>query len=481
MENAVGSSTRPTGPLEGDWKSCSVTQGQLNRLSTSGYLPEPEFTQIRPGLVTLDGGVLHDNFPTPQGNERVCFVPFLLRSLGFPIHPFLRGLLHFYGIQLHHLSPNSILHIACFVTLCETFLGCEAHFDLWCKYFCLVPCSRDGNLFECGGAEVCRIAGSGYLIGTPKEDIETWQGEWFYISDVPLEGPPRQGLPPFSLTPPTKRYNWRPRTQSRDGGSVVARLAAQVTCLAHNKLTLINVMAVAIARGIQPLQQRVHPMWEYNGTDDSTRAIRCGFEDRQALGLALETMFKGEKADLIKEPMYDGFSCYKPIEAVSCFIRGFIFLNKVYIFLISFSTYLNRAGKGGLRRWILPLLNRSSIPAKTTSACPRTPIPTSSSEMGSFIRRVLMAPKWPSYLIAWECRLLPLTQLASRRPPSRKRSLSSTAPSAFARAPSNRGRRSKRSKQASTQEGNGPRRNPGPVIGQAIAEEQVPGPPSSAQ
>src|SRR3954469_11490392 len=27
---------------------------------------------------------------------------------------FLRGLLFLYGIQLHHLSPNSLLHIACF-------------------------------------------------------------------------------------------------------------------------------------------------------------------------------------------------------------------------------------------------------------------------------------------------------------------------------------------------------------------------------
>ena len=130
MESAVGSSSRPAGPLEGDWKSCSVSQGQLNRLSTSGYLLEPEFTHIRPGLVTLDGGVLSDNFPTPQGDEHVCFVPFLLRGLGFPIHPFLRGLLYLYGIQLHHLSPNSILHIAFFVTLCEAFLGCEAHFGL---------------------------------------------------------------------------------------------------------------------------------------------------------------------------------------------------------------------------------------------------------------------------------------------------------------------------------------------------------------
>ena len=58
-------------------------------------------------------------------------------------------------------------------------------------------------------------------------------------------------------------------------------------------------------------------MWEYNGIDDSTRAIRVGFHDRQALGTVLESMFKGEKADLVKEPMFDGFTSYRPVGAVS--------------------------------------------------------------------------------------------------------------------------------------------------------------------
>jgi hypothetical protein len=58
-------------------------------------------------------------------------------------------------------------------------------------------------------------------------------------------------------------------------------------------------------------------LWKYNGTDDSTRAIRCGFENHNALGTALEGLFKGEKADLVKEPMFDGFASYKSVEAVS--------------------------------------------------------------------------------------------------------------------------------------------------------------------
>jgi hypothetical protein len=69
--------------------------------------------------------------PRPPTGFRVIFLAFLLRGLSFPLHPFLRGLLFAYGIQLHDLNPNTILHIACFVTLCECFLGFEPQWALW--------------------------------------------------------------------------------------------------------------------------------------------------------------------------------------------------------------------------------------------------------------------------------------------------------------------------------------------------------------
>ena len=37
--------------------------------------------------------------------------------------PFLGGLLFAYQTKLHDFSHNGILHIACFITLCECFLG----------------------------------------------------------------------------------------------------------------------------------------------------------------------------------------------------------------------------------------------------------------------------------------------------------------------------------------------------------------------
>ena len=122
------------------------------------------------------------------------------------------GLLEFYGLQLHNLTPASILYIAGFVALCELFLGYEDHFALWKRLFCLVPRSQEGSIYQVGGAEVWRIAGTGYLSGTPKKASENWPSEWFYMEDVPLLDPVRRGLPEFNNAPLKKRRSWRPQS-----------------------------------------------------------------------------------------------------------------------------------------------------------------------------------------------------------------------------------------------------------------------------
>jgi hypothetical protein len=84
-----------------------------------------------------------ERIPKPPSGFWVMFLAFLLCGLSFPAHEFLRGLLFVYGVQLHQLTPNSILHIACFATLCESFLGIEPHFF-------------SGNFFF-GSAQCCFI------------------------------------------------------------------------------------------------------------------------------------------------------------------------------------------------------------------------------------------------------------------------------------------------------------------------------------
>jgi hypothetical protein len=51
------------------------------------------------------------------------------------LHQFLRLLLHFYGLELHHLTPSGILHIVAFVALCKAYMEIEPHFNLWSYFF----------------------------------------------------------------------------------------------------------------------------------------------------------------------------------------------------------------------------------------------------------------------------------------------------------------------------------------------------------
>jgi hypothetical protein len=52
-----------------------------------------------------------------------------------PASRFMRALLHYYGVELHNLNPNSIAQAAIFAAVCEGFLGIDPHWDLWTHLF----------------------------------------------------------------------------------------------------------------------------------------------------------------------------------------------------------------------------------------------------------------------------------------------------------------------------------------------------------
>ena len=54
--------------------------------------------------------------PTPEPHERVVLLTHFVRGLGFPLHPFVRGLMFYYGLDFHDLAPNFILNISAFIS-----------------------------------------------------------------------------------------------------------------------------------------------------------------------------------------------------------------------------------------------------------------------------------------------------------------------------------------------------------------------------
>ena len=94
-----------------------------------------------------------ESFPTLRGDELVVFEDYFYHGFGVLIHPFLRGLIDYYGISLYNLGPNSILRVSVFIHFCEAYLGILPHFDLFRHFFCL----------KARGGSRSRIVGHAYL------------------------------------------------------------------------------------------------------------------------------------------------------------------------------------------------------------------------------------------------------------------------------------------------------------------------------
>jgi hypothetical protein len=98
----------------------------LLKLVKHGFMSAVELEACR---VTEDPA-----FPTPTEGYMVSFTSFYAWGFGMRPHQFLGLLLRYYDLELHHLTPLGVLHIAAFVTLCEVYLGINPDLDMW-KYF----------------------------------------------------------------------------------------------------------------------------------------------------------------------------------------------------------------------------------------------------------------------------------------------------------------------------------------------------------
>ena len=73
--------------------------------------------------------------PRPEENEVVAFAHFHSFGFGVPVHPLLWWLLYYYGLRLHDLTLEGILHLSIFIMLCESFQGVPTHYELWRSLF----------------------------------------------------------------------------------------------------------------------------------------------------------------------------------------------------------------------------------------------------------------------------------------------------------------------------------------------------------
>jgi hypothetical protein len=163
-------------------------------------------------------------------------------------------------VQLHQLTPNSILHIACFITLCESFLGIEPHFLLWKFLFRLHPSVALSKKPELGRAVVSIRAESQYLEFSMASSVQGWRKKWFYIKDRKVSSCDQYGIAPFDASKEVKKLALWDLPPMEAEMEEMKPLLACIQALKSGRggaLSGTQIMVFFLQRRVQPLQHRL--------------------------------------------------------------------------------------------------------------------------------------------------------------------------------------------------------------------------------
>jgi hypothetical protein len=273
------------------------------------------------------------------------FLAFLFRGLSLPAHEFLRGLLFVYGVQLHQLTPNSILHIACFVTLYESFLGIEPHFLLWRSIFWLCPNVALSRKSELGGAVVSVRPEAQYLEFSMSASVQGWRTKWFYIKDHKASLEDEYGLAPFDASKELKKLaSWD--SPSSDAEMEQIPLLTRIQALKGGKggaLLGIQLMAFFVQRRVQPLQHRLTKLWSYSGLEDPSR-ISEDLIETQDVDKRVRSLTKLTKDHAVAELAAGYFDSMHPLPEVYICLLCIFFIEfigfQLCLILVSISSMI---------------------------------------------------------------------------------------------------------------------------------------------
>ncbi|KAM0842782.1 hypothetical protein ACQ4PT_058140 [Festuca glaucescens] len=260
---AAGTSARAEKEKVSGWERSKFSKKDHRTLKKIGLLADEGAMQVPGDEATLN----------PPEGFRVIFTDFLLRGLSVPVHEFLRGLLFVYGIQLYQLTPNSILNISIFITLCECFLGIHPHWGLWKRIFYLRRNNSRNAIYNVGGVCICVWPEAGYFDLKFADSVQGWRKKWLYVKDEST-GTQQYGLAPFDMSQEIlRRKSW-------DAEATPEELAATESLIAWIKalqntqgqeLSGVQIIAHFLRIHVQPLQARASPLWLYSGAGDATR------------------------------------------------------------------------------------------------------------------------------------------------------------------------------------------------------------------
>ncbi|KAK1612975.1 hypothetical protein QYE76_064578 [Lolium multiflorum] len=246
-----------------EWERSKVSSQDVNLLKRLGLMKKENAIRFPK----------EESYPNPPMEYRVSFVDHLIRGLSAPIHDFLRGLLFVYGIQLHQLTPNSILHISIFITLCECFLGVAPNWALWKRLFCLRRNGSHNTTYNIGGVVICVRNDVDYFDVKFPDSVQGWRRRWLYIHEEDANSVEHNIVPFDGNAKIQRRYSWDAEASEEERKATEALMTRihELQNLRGKELSGVQIIAYFLRIRVQPLQARKNPLWTYAGEKDANR------------------------------------------------------------------------------------------------------------------------------------------------------------------------------------------------------------------
>ncbi|KAK1669117.1 hypothetical protein QYE76_057276 [Lolium multiflorum] len=188
-----------------------------------------------------------------------------------------------YGIQLWQLTPNSILHLAIFITVCVAFLGIDPHWGLWRKIF-FVKHHRGGGVPHV-------VEGVGFVVRKEvnyfnfpmREPVQGWRSKWFYLRDYPASGHHSNLLAFEDVLEAVPKKSWQ-NTLTAEEKVIVDKLYEKVLDLKNvggQTMCGTEVAALFLKHRVHPVMLRRHQMWLNTGPKDVTQINTADLTDKE--------------------------------------------------------------------------------------------------------------------------------------------------------------------------------------------------------
>ncbi|KAK1629191.1 hypothetical protein QYE76_003506 [Lolium multiflorum] len=246
-----------------EWERSKISNQDINLMKKLGLMKKKDALRFPS----------KESYPTPSIEYRVSFIDHLIRGLSVPIHDFLRGLLFVYGLQLHQLTPNSILHVSIFITLCECFLGVHPNWALWKRIFCLRRNGSHNIAYNIGGVVICVRPDVEYFDVKFPESVQGWRKRWLYVHEECPDSVEYNIAPFDGGAEILRRRSWDAEATEEEKTATEA-LMSRIRELQNTRgkeLSGIQITAYFLRIRVQPLQARKNPLWMYAGEEDVDR------------------------------------------------------------------------------------------------------------------------------------------------------------------------------------------------------------------